>query len=47
MPELAALADAEDVEFFGHLTNDDRQALETFPKRTSSTDENLTGVPIN
>jgi len=34
LPELAALADRNDAEFFEHLTADERRALERILKRT-------------
>ncbi|HEY1782557.1 MAG TPA: MarR family transcriptional regulator [Roseiarcus sp.] len=46
VPELAALADENDAEFFGHLTNDDRRALERFLKDIVHR-RKLTGIPIN
>jgi DNA-binding MarR family transcriptional regulator len=46
VPELAALADQNDAEFFGHLTKDDRQALVSFLTDIVRR-RKLTGVPIN
>ena len=46
VPELAALADENDAAFFGHLTDDERQAMENFLKDIIQR-RKLTGVPID
>ncbi len=46
VPELATLADENDATFFGHLTDDERQALESLLKNIVDR-RKLTGIPIN
>ena len=44
LPELAALADRNDAEFFGHLTADERRALQRILERTVE-HHRMTAVP--
>jgi DNA-binding MarR family transcriptional regulator len=46
VPELAALADENDAEFFDHLTEDERQGLESFLRGIVQR-RKLTSIPIN
>ncbi len=46
VPELSALADRNDAEFFGHLTPDERQSLERVLKDIVAR-RGLTSSPIN
>lgn len=45
VPELAALADRNDMDFFHHLTDDERKTLERVLKRMSAR-WRMTGIPI-
>ena len=46
VPDLAALADANDAEFFGHLTGDERNRLETVLKDIVER-RGLTTIPLS
>jgi DNA-binding MarR family transcriptional regulator len=46
VPELSALADRNDAEFFGHLTPDERQALERALKDIVAR-RGLTSIPLS
>ncbi len=46
VPDLAALADANDAEFFGHLTGDERNRLETLLKDIVER-RGLTTIPLS